>query len=217
MSRLIFNTAGRVYFKRNLDTPRPGTTHSTRMAWWRRWFGQGRSEADRSREAWRAAWAAAVGGPDEAVIEDLSARLAALNLPPEETELEQEMLDALAVLSTLARADIPVVETGHRVIGAEACHFSAPASMPDEPSQPGGRLFLTPTRAVFAGGGRPLTIPWHAIVEVQQSARDVLLVRADRERLYRFRTNSYADALCGAHLARRLMPRTRKPERAAGS
>jgi hypothetical protein len=40
---------------------------------------------------------------------------------------------------------------------------------------------------------------------VQQSARDLLLVRKDRERLYRFRTNSYADALCGAQLARRLM------------
>jgi hypothetical protein len=174
------------------------------MAWWRRWFGRGESEADRSREAWRAAWTAAVEGAEPATIEALSARLGALNLAPEETELEQEMLDGLVALASLAHAGIPVVETGHRAIGAETCHFSAPAQMPDEPSQPAGRLLFTPTRAVFVGG-RPCAIAWHAIGDVQQSARDLLLVRKDRERLYRFRTNSYADALCGAQLARRLM------------
>lgn len=117
------------------------------------------------------------------------------------------MLDGLAALIELTLAGMPVVETGHRVVGTEACHFSAPALMPDEPSQPGGRLLFTPTRAVFVGGGRPSAIPWHVVGDVQHAARDVLLVRADRERVYRFRTNSYADALCGAHLARRLMPR----------
>jgi hypothetical protein len=174
------------------------------MAWWRRWFSQGGSEADRARETWRAAWAAAVARPDASVIGDLTARLASLGLPPEEEELEQEMLDGLVALAALVQAETPVVETGHRVIGGERCHFSAPASMPDEPSQPGGRLLFTPSRAVFVGGGRPLTLSWHAIIDVQQSARDVLLVRNDRERMYRFRTNSYADTLCAAHLARRL-------------
>jgi hypothetical protein len=179
------------------------------MAWWRRWFGRGDSEADRSREAWRAAWSAAVERPDPTAIEGLSARLRSLNLAPEDAELEQEMLDALVALAALANTGIPIVETGHRAIGAETCHFSAPAQMPDEASQPAGRLLFTPTRAVFAGG-RPCAIAWHAIGDVQQSARDLLLVRTDRERLYRFRTNSYADALCGAQLARRLVaPRTR--------
>ncbi len=177
------------------------------MSWWRRLFGQAVSEADRERDAWRTAWAAAVTQPTGASVEALKARLAALRLPVEETELEQEMLDGLAALVELMPASNPVVETGHRVVGTETCHFSAPAQMPDEPSQPGGRLLFTPSRAVFVGGARPSAVPWHAIGDVQQSARDVLLVRADRARVYRFRTNSYADALCAAHLARRLMPR----------
>ncbi len=177
------------------------------MSLWRRWFGRGRSEADRARDAWRTAWAKAVAEPSSDAIEALEAQLAGLPLPAEEVELEQEMLDGLAALSALTSADMPSVETGHRAIGTQPCHFSAPAFMPDEPSQPGGRVLFTPSRAVFVGGGRPSTIPWHSVSDVQQSARDVLLVRADRERLYRFRMNSYADALCAAHLARRLMPR----------
>jgi hypothetical protein len=177
------------------------------MSWWRRRFGQSDSEAGVSREAWRAAWAATVAEPTRESIEALQARLAALGLPAEEVELEQEMLDGLAALYELTSAHMPVVETGHRVVGTETCHFSAPAFMPNEPSQPGGRLLFTPSRAIFVGGGRPSTIPWHTVADVQQSARDVLLVRADRERVYCFRANSYADALCAAHLARRLAPR----------
>lgn len=177
------------------------------MSWWRRWLRRGGSEADRARDAWRTAWAAAVAEPTAEAIEVLKVRLSGLGLPAEEIELEQEMVDGLDALSALTAADLPTVETGHRAIGTEPCHFSAPAFMPDEPSQPGGRLLFTPSRAVFVGGGRPSTIPWHAVADVRQSARDVLLARPDREHMYRFRMNSYADALCGAHLARRLMPR----------
>lgn len=177
------------------------------MSWWRRWVGREDSEADRSRAAWLRAWAAAVSEPYHNSVERLKAELDALSLPPEEAELEQEMLDGLAALTRLAAAALPVVETGHRVIGTEACHFNAPAFMPDEPSQPSGRLLFTPTRAVFAGVARPTTIPWHAVADVQHSERDVLFVRADRERSYRFRMNSYSDTLSAAHLARRLAPR----------
>lgn len=145
--------------------------------------------------------------PGREAVEALRGQLDGLGLPAEEVELEQEMLDGLAALVDLQSAAMPVVETGHRVIGAERCHFSAPALMPDEPSQPAGRLLFTPTRAVFVGGGRPTAIPWHAVGDVRQSSRDVLLVRTDRERLHRFRTNSFVDAMCAAHLARRLMPR----------
>lgn len=176
------------------------------MGLWRRWFGRD-SAAERARKTWRSAWADAVRSPDALSIERLRAALDALAPPPEETELEEEMLQGLAGLAGLAPGPMPLVETGHRAIGAEACHFSAPVFMPDEPSRPGGRLLFTPTRAVFVGGGRATTIPWHAVGDVQQSARDVVLVRVDRGHLYRFRANSFADALCAAHLARRLMPR----------
>jgi hypothetical protein len=183
------------------------------MTWWRR-FGRKRSPADIARDAWRTAWAAALHHPNHGGVDGLKADLAALGLPQEEAELEQEMLDGLVALaaqrSKLESAGLPMVETGHRVIGTEACHFSATACMPDEPGQPGGRLLFTPTRAVFVGGGAPSTIPWHAVADVQQAVRDVVLVRGDRPRLFRFRTNSYADALCAALLARHLVPRQRR-------
>jgi hypothetical protein len=180
------------------------------MTWWRRWLGTVTSPADAARQSWREAWAAAAAQPDCGRVQPLQTELEALALPEEEIELEREMLEGLAALcGQLARleAGLPIVETGHRVIGTEACHFSAPAFMPDEPSQPAGRLLFTGARAVFVGGGKPSTIPWHSITEAYHNARDILLVRVDREHLYRFRTNSYADALCATQLALRLMPK----------
>jgi hypothetical protein len=144
----------------------------------------------------------------------LRSALESLALPTEEVELETEMLDGLAAAveleSAIGASGLPIVETGHRVIGAEPCHFSAPVFLPDNHSHAAGRLLYTPTRAVFVGGATPTTVPWHAVTDVQQAARDILFVRADRERLHRFRANSYADALCGALVARRLLPRRRK-------
>ena len=42
-------------------------------------------------------------------------------------------------------------------MGQEECHFIAPASLPDDPLQPSGRVLLTARRALFAGGGA--TVP----------------------------------------------------------
>jgi hypothetical protein len=181
------------------------------MTWWRRWLGRTTSPAEAARNTWRTAWAEAAAQPDGARISALAAALDALALPEEDIELEREMLEGLTAAceqrAQLESGGLPVVETAHRVIGAEVCHFSAPVFMPDEPLQPAGRLLFTPVRAVFVGGGKPSSIPWHSIGDVHHSARDVLLVRVDREHLYRFRTNSYADALCALQLVRRLMPR----------
>src|SRR5688500_3136761 len=129
-------------------------TNSTRMTWWRRWLGTVTSPADAARQSWREAWAAAAAQPDCGRVQPLQTELEALALPEEEIELERVMLEGLAALrGQLARlaAGLPIVETGHRVIGPEACHFSAPAFMPDEPSQPAGRLLFTGARAVFVG------------------------------------------------------------------
>lgn len=110
---------------------------------------------------------------------------------------------AVELGATLGSGALPIVETGHRVIGTEACHFSAPASMPDDPVQPSGRVLITATRMAFVGGA-PRMIRLHAVAEVVYSDRDIALVRVGRQHLDRFRFNSYSDALCAAMLLRRL-------------
>jgi hypothetical protein len=145
--------------------------------------------------------------PDAARADALQTQLDALQLPEQDIELEQEMLDglraAVALAAALESGRVPTVETRHRVIGTEACHFSAPASMPDDPLQPSGRVLITPTRLAFVGGA-PRTIRLHGVADVVHSERDVALIRAGREHLDRFRFNSYADALCAALLVRHL-------------
>ena len=145
----------------------------------------------------------------------LSADLNALALPEEEIEIEREMLDGLEQVSrlhsALATNGLPVVVTGHRVVGSDVCHFISPVSMPDEASQPSGRLILTNARAIFVGGPNGSALAWHAVGEVAHAGRDLLLVRADRQKLYRFRCNTFADALTAVFLARRLLPARRRP------
>jgi hypothetical protein len=144
-------------------------------------------------------------GPQHAAA--LRAQLDGLGLPEEEIEIEREMLEGLERIAELARldaADLPALVTGHRIVGADVCHFTAPASMPDDPAQPSGRLLLTSARAIFLGGAKGVTVPWHAVAEPRQSERDLLLIRTDREALHRFRCNSFADAMAGAFIARRL-------------
>jgi hypothetical protein len=179
------------------------------------WLKGERNGGDPQLAEWRRAWSNSAKAPDPQDVSALQAQLDALGLPEEEIEIEREMLDGLTQLAQLRMAvdsaGIPIVETGHRVVGHDTCHFSTPVSMPDDAAQPAGRLFLTNARAIFAGGARATTVAWHAIGEVVQGDRDVVIVRRDRDTLYRFRCNTYADAMCGAYLARRLalaMPRT---------
>ena len=176
---------------------------------WRDWFTRNREDG-RTRE-WREAWAEAVSTPAHGQIDRLRVRLDALRLNEEETEMEREMLDGLEALVELsvatARSGPPTIETGHRAVGVEPCYFSAPVSLPDDPAQPTGTLLLTATRAIFIGGGRSVTIPWHSVGECLQHDRDVVLVRVDRQDLYRLRCNSFADTLRAAFLARHLSRR----------
>lgn len=165
--------------------------------------------------AWRRAWSNAVARPDTASLEALRSALHTEPPRADDIEIEEEMLEGLDRLLALTRdlenGRLPCLETAHRIVGTDACHFSAPVSMPDDPAQPTGRLLLTGTRAVFAGGARPTMLAWHATADVVQTDRDVLLVRGDGTALHRFRCNSYGDALTAAAIARHLAARARGP------
>jgi hypothetical protein len=168
-----------------------------------------------ARSSWHDDWRAACAAPTVEGIASLEAALAALGIPDEEAEIEREMLDGLSQLTTLretvSSGALPTIDTGHRVVGTDTCHFTAPSSMPDEPSQPGGQLILTSARAIFVGGGKAISVPWHAVAEVADQNRDVLLVRHDRTTFHRFRCNIYADVLAATFLARHLAGRPRRP------
>ena len=165
-------------------------------------------------DEWRRQWLEAAAAPDAASITSLASALNDLGLAEEEVEIERDMLDGLREVARLQAAlaadGLPVVETGHRVVGVETCHFSAPSSMPDDAAQPSGRLIFTGARAIFAGGARALTLPWHAVGDVVQQERDVILVRHDRATFHRFRCNIFADALCAGLIARTLARRARR-------
>lgn len=176
------------------------------MGWLRRLLK--RRDTDEKLKHWRRAWAEAAARPDADKARDLRARLDQLTASDDDLEIEREMLDGLdhvvEFASAVAGRGLPAVGTGHRVVGTDICHFSAPASMPDDPAQPSGRLLLTNARAIFVGGARGVTVPWHATAQALQTDRDLILVRVDGSALYRFRCNSFDDALCGAFIARRL-------------
>jgi hypothetical protein len=174
------------------------------------WFKRdGAGGGDRRLRDWQKTWEAAAAAADTAQAGPLRAQLDAMGLAEDDVEIEREMLDALAELAALTSAvrdsGLPAVETGHRVVGAERCHFTAPVSMPDEASEPSGRLLLTSGRAIFVGGANGAAIPWHGVSEALRLDRDVVLIRRDREKLYRFRCNSFSDALRATFLARALI------------
>lgn len=172
------------------------------------WFTRRGPREDPRLKEWRAEWTRAAQAWDTGAAARLTSALDALGIAEEEIEVEREMAEAIVRLAEVEAASssgLPVVETGHRVVGTDACHFSAPASLPDEPSQPGGRVLLTSARAIFVGGAAA-TIPWHSVVRTTHADRDLVLVRIG-DRVHRFRFNTYGDALCAAYLARRLAPR----------
>ena len=174
------------------------------------WFSN--KKHDEALQGWREAWAAAVDGTADSDAA-LRARLDALSATEPDVELEREMLDALEALRSVqgavANGGPPVVETHHRVIGAETCHFTAPASIPGDQAQAAGRVLLTTTRAVFVGGGRTAATAWHQVHDVARLQRDVLFARPDRTAVAHYRFNTYADAVVCAFLATHLKPAKR--------
>ena len=156
-------------------------------------------------QLWRRTWADAIAADGQTDTTDLRRQLDTAAAAGHDVEVEAEMLDALEQLhrsrGTVAAGTLPVVETQHRVVGSEPCHFSAPASLPLDASQSSGRLLMTPTKAIFVGAGRTAGFAWHTVHEVARLERDVVLLRADQSVSAHFRFNTYGDAVVAAHLA----------------
>jgi len=159
-------------------------------------LGRLRGEIEAARQAGRAA------------LERLRTRPAELGLGDDEADLELELLEGLVEVETMKEqaaggATLPVMETNHRALSGEPCHFAAPASRPDVAGDGGGKLFITPRRLVYIGS-TPVALSWAHVTAVDAHARDIV-IRARPERLLSFRCNSYVDALRGAWIASRLL------------
>ena len=180
-----------------------------RLFWWRR---AGERAAEEAARAWMAQWRHVIEERDETALHALEVQTRQRSAAGEDVEIEEEMIDAARRAIALERdADstgLPVLTTSHRVVGSDACHFSAPASLVDDTSQPSGRLLLTATRGIFVGGPKLIQIAWHTVREAQNHERDIQLIRPDE--VIRFRCNTYGDALAGALIARRLVQRARR-------
>ena len=181
----------------------------------RDWLKRRRGGAEDPRlRSWRERLERIAASADGTSIERLRSELDALGLPEEEIEIEREMLEGLRESDELSSAirvsGLPTIETGHRVVRAEPCHYTAPVSMPEEPGQPVGRLLFTSGRAIFVGGANGLAAAWHTITEIVYVERDLVLVRNGREESYRFRCNTYGDALRGACIAGEILASRRR-------
>lgn len=147
---------------------------------------------------------AALRQPTTVAVDDLRSRLASPT-DIDERERQDEMLDALERLCLLAtEAALPVLDTQHRVIGTDTCHFMAPVSAPDH-GDAVGKLFLTSHRIIFAGGAS-IAWPWHRVRRSSRHDRDVLFEGGDTLAL-RLRCNSYGDAAVACVVAERLSRR----------
>jgi hypothetical protein len=173
-----------------------------------------RNQRPAGLKRWHERWTAAAGARDVSAARALQADLESLGLAEEDVEVEREMIQALddlaLVLAAMREAGLPIVETGHRVVGSDRCHFIATASLPEHAAQPAGRVFLTEARAIFAGGSTSVAMPWHAVAQMTSIDRDVLLVRTGGDALHRFRFNTYSDALVAAVLASELRDAARR-------
>lgn len=180
----------------------------------RDWFTWRAGTEDPRLRRWRQRWQQATAAANGTDIEPLRSELAALGLPDDEIEIEREMLEGLqerhALSSTIELSGLPTIETGHRVVRGESCHYTAPASMPEEPGQPAGRLLLTSGRAIFVGGAKGTAAAWHTISKSVCVDRDLVLIRNGGEQSYRFRCNTYGDALRAALIAGELLTSRRR-------
>lgn len=163
-----------------------------------------RDSAQPDVSAWWQAANALTAAPTSDAVAALKATTVNAAEAPDLAEAQDEMLEGLEALLDLtqsAQSPLPVLDTQHRVIGADTCHYMAPASLIDQVDS-GGKVFVTSARVIFAAG-TVVSWPWHQIVRVQREERDLVLELKGRPGV-RLRLNTYEGALVMAALAGRL-------------
>lgn len=171
--------------------------------WFQRMTGAAATPVDPTLDGWRArAGLAARDGSAEDVQAVLSERVA-LQLADEETEIDQERLqarlDVIALEARLETGDLPRLQTQHKAAGTEACVFLAPAVLCTDEGDWPGKFFVTEQGIRFAGGGS-LALRWSAVQAVTTVERDLLVSTRGSERPRRFRCNTFSDAAVAARL-----------------
>ena len=157
-----------------------------------------------SVELWWRDANASLRHPTHAALDDLRPRRAP-EADLDERERQDEMLEAIERLCAFTDLEyLPVLDTQHRVIGTDVCHYMAPVSAPDH-GDAAGKLFLTSQRVIFAGGAS-IAWPWHRVRGATRHERDVVFEGGDTLAL-RLRCNSYGDAVVATALAGRLSRR----------
>lgn len=129
----------------------------------------------------------------------LRAKIAASARPADDLERQEEILEGLEQLLIVSSAPLPVVETQHRVIGADVCHFVAPANLIGQVDTP-GKVFITAQRLVFAGG-RVHAWPWHRVRTLVRVERTLVVTALGAPEDVHLGCNSYGDAMVAAYLA----------------
>lgn len=159
-------------------------------------------------EAWWSAAEQAATEPEAETIARLRNTMDT-DAPLDEIEQQEEMVDGLEQLQTLAVDALPVMATQHRVIGDDVCHLALPATLEADQAVP-GKLFLTSRRLVFAGG-RAQSWPWHRIRGITRQGRGVLVVLGGSSGAT-LQCNTYGDAIVVAWIGTRLAsPRSSAP------
>jgi len=173
--------------------------------------GRARQKRDPRLDAFHREVAAACDAADGAAVDHLLARREEVGLSEDEAAIEIEMLEGLReFLEFRAEAErdgLPVLDTQHRVLGADRCHFWTPAFPPDR-VEAGGKLFFTGTRLVFLGGGVQAT-PWNAVSKISREGCDLVVVVPSRDQVLRFRCNAFGEAMRGQYVAEQLLAANR--------
>ena len=150
---------------------------------------------------WSVAADEAAAHPSADVIDRLERALAGTQ-PSDDVESQQEMIEGLRRLLELAsRASLPVVDSQHRVVGSDLCHFLSPVAFGDADAAP-GKLFLTSRRLVIVTG-TVTSRPWHAVGHLSRAGRRLAVGTGETALV--IQCNSYGDALVAHHVALRLV------------
>ena len=181
------------------------------MGLWQWLTGRGAAHVDSRLRRWREHWLKAAASSEHTDIARLTTELNAFDFPEDEIEIEREMLHALIEREQLASSNpgIGPSASGNRAsrgsrralplfrahLNARRCGTTLGAFAADRQSR------------IFVGSGKTVAAAWHTISAVLQAERDLVLVKNGHEHAYRFRCNSYGDALRAAFIAREILAR----------